>query len=213
MTQTDRQTDKSARSACWEATAFDAEDIARLQDKENLPDFVKEVWGGLEKCPETGRIHFQGAVFCFQQQRFSALKKWLPGAHLATARCAEALKKYCMKEETAVGEKTVIKNVFVPLRCKDLMLMIAREYEYDREGPDVTSEMLFWGAINNILLKNPDYAGQLQNPANKSFFIHTRMTWRQLAAQAPAHPIVLQGEPPSVPPEGAADGEENNSET
>lgn len=106
MAQTDRQID---RSTCWSVTAYN-DDIMTLVDKTNVPDFVKEIYGGEEECPTTGRLHFQGALVLRTQQRMSALKKWLPQTHFEVARNRDALKKYAMKEDTAAGEKVEWSN-------------------------------------------------------------------------------------------------------
>lgn len=105
--RTDGRTNVTARSATWSCTAWDDE-IPLLKDKVNWPIFVAGVAGGLEKCPKSGRIHYQAAVFLNNTQRFAALKKWLPKAHWEPARNRKELLDYCMKKETAVAEKEVI---------------------------------------------------------------------------------------------------------
>lgn len=124
MSKTDRQTD---RGTCWSITAFGAE-IKTLLDKVNVPDYVKEIHGGVERCPETDREHFQGCVVLHTQQRMSALKKWLPTAHLEIARNRDALKKYALKADTAVGQKESWDN---PQRYEQLhewLLKAAKEF-------------------------------------------------------------------------------------
>ena len=74
MPQTDRQTDKAT---WWSLTIYDEKEIAKVEDSDNYPRFVKSISGGMEKCPTTGRLHFQGALQCRSQQRFSAIKDWL----------------------------------------------------------------------------------------------------------------------------------------
>lgn len=121
MSQTARQTDKST---WWSVTAFHPDEIAQLSGNE-FPRFVKKVYGGLEECPETGRQHFQGAIQCHAQQRFSALKNWLKTSHLEVARQAEALVKYAMKEDTAVGQKVETTNTTPYAAMHDLLTQIA----------------------------------------------------------------------------------------
>lgn len=62
-----------------------------------------EVDGQIEK-GENGTSHYQLHVNCRSQQRFSAVKKVFPRAHIEKARSVVALKKYVHKEETRVAE-------------------------------------------------------------------------------------------------------------
>lgn len=96
------------KATLWSVTAFNSE-IELLEAKE-FPDYVKKVYGGREVCPETGTLHFQGMIKCLHQVRLSKLKKWLPTAHLEIARDGDALEKYVMKSETAVGPKRIVEN-------------------------------------------------------------------------------------------------------
>lgn len=108
--QTNKQT--SACSSWWSITAYndELEMLKRLQNEgTGFPDFVVKIVGGEEECPKTKRRHFQGALqtkWC----RFTQIKKWLPTAHIEKAYQKEALQRYCMKEETAVGVKTETEN-------------------------------------------------------------------------------------------------------
>lgn len=95
MAQTDRQTDKTTR---WAFTAFE-EQWGLFRE---MPDIVAE-WGyQTEECPKTGKRHYQGYLRTRTQQRFSALKKVLPGVHLEPARNWDALLAYCKKTDTRV---------------------------------------------------------------------------------------------------------------
>lgn len=61
---------------------------------------VREMWYQTE-IGEKGTRHIQ---MCLNttQQRFSAIKGWLPTAHIELARNKDALKNYCKKSETSV---------------------------------------------------------------------------------------------------------------
>lgn len=120
--KTDRQTDKAM---WWSVTAF-GDEIILLEDKSNYPDFVKEIFGGREICPDTDREHFQGAINCNRQVRMSALKKWLPTSHLEPARNVQALKQYAMKLDTAVDNKHVRVNEIKYQRMSDTCMILAR---------------------------------------------------------------------------------------
>ncbi|WP_445727506.1 hypothetical protein, partial [Flavobacterium sp.] len=95
------------RSGCWSITSYDPQEHDKINGE--LPDFVREVHGGLEECPSTKRIHFQGALVT-KHCRFSQVKKWLPKAHIEPAIKKEALIQYAMKEDTSIGEKKKVVN-------------------------------------------------------------------------------------------------------
>lgn len=97
------------RSTYWAVTAYNAE-IEILEKRIEVPAYIAQIVGGIERCPSTGKLHFQGMLQCKHQIRMSKLKKWLPTANLSVCRDKNALKKYVMKSETAVGEKTVWDN-------------------------------------------------------------------------------------------------------
>lgn len=166
----------------WSVTAFN-EEIELLEGQ--LPEYIRKVYGGREKCPDTGTIHFQGAIQCYDQQRRCKLKTWLKKAHLEPARCKEALKKYAMKEETAIGEKTIRENTTPHYSAHEMCLMLARQTDRQTDG--------FWTRANKILSKTPELAGQLMNPSLRNFFEKTQKTWMDRVA------IVLQQ--PTIVPE------------
>lgn len=162
----DRQTDKAT---WWSITAFDEEEKKQLSG-DSFPPFVVRVYGGLEECPDTKRIHFQGAVQCKGQQRFSAIKKWLPKAHIEAARSADALKKYAMKEETAVSEKKEVVNkaAYVDNQTA-LRLLAAEEISESYEDPDApdfdkSMESKFRVYANRIVYRQPYLVGVMSKP-------------------------------------------------
>lgn len=60
--------------------------------------------GQIEKCPTSGRNHWQGYVRLAKQFRINGLKKLLPGAHFENAKGTEAQNiTYCSKEDTRVS--------------------------------------------------------------------------------------------------------------
>jgi len=175
MSQTARQTDKST---WWSITAFDDGEKEWLGGGK-FPEWVAAVHGGLEKCPDTGREHFQGALQCRSQQRFSAVKKILPKSHIEPAKSAEALRKYCMKAETAVGEKREYTNstpywtaemlqkllAITPVECDATAL--------DRELPKTR----FWSKVRVILATKPYLVGALAKPDTWRIYENTWQVW------------------------------------
>lgn len=102
----------TTRSTWWSITAFNGEAellCASMEGKSEVPTFVKEIHGGMEKCPTTAKEHFQGALHT-EQIRMSQIKKWLPTAHIEKAKNKNALIKYALKADTAVGEKSSMEN-------------------------------------------------------------------------------------------------------
>lgn len=62
-----------------------------------------KVEGQEEKCPTTGKIHYQFWVKT-PQVRMSEVKKIFAGAHIEVARNVKAVQQYCQKEETRSGQ-------------------------------------------------------------------------------------------------------------
>lgn len=154
------------RSTWWSVTAF-ADEISVCEGA--LPDWVKKLYGGREKCETTGREHFQGALQCFEQVRMSKIKSWLPTAHLEPARSVDALKKYAMKEETAVGQKVVKENLHKFYKAHDLCELLARQ--------DSQTDVGYYARVRMVLRKCPELAGQLMNPSLRKFWDETAPVW------------------------------------
>ena len=183
MAKTDRQTDKAT---WWAVTAYN-DDITILENKETYPDWVLKVYGGREQCPSTGTIHFQGAVQCVRQQRFAAMKSWLPTANLKPAIHKECLVKYVMKEETAIGPKNeVVNDHAIPYMTTDILLKTITGYAVTQFGLDpitnepvnlVGTEELWWKCVNMLLMVHPQLAGNFLNKQLMNLWLKTFDTW------------------------------------
>lgn len=91
----------TTKATWWSITINNPTD----EDRELLahpPDFIKQVMGQDER-GEEGTLHIQAALQCKTQQRFSAIKAWLPRAHIEPARNIKALQNYVNKDDTAVA--------------------------------------------------------------------------------------------------------------
>lgn len=175
----------------WSVTAFDDE-IKLCEDTQSWPSFVKKVLGGREVAPTTGRLHFQGMINCARQVRMTQIKSWLPTAHLEPCRDKEALKKYVMKLETATGEKKEIENPHKYMRHVDVMMLIAKHYDWathqlpwdNDQQFKRRSDRLWSQAVTKCVLENPDASGLFANPGNKKFFLTTAQAWFELSLKA-----------------------------
>lgn len=185
MVQTDRQTDKAT---WWSITAFNSE-IERMEDPKTYPPFVLKVYGGRETCPTSGTVHFQGAVQCRSQQRLSAFKKWLPTAHLEAARSDEALKKYAMKQETAVGDKVVRQSPRVYMSMADALTVIGGLCLDFTPNPDTWKQDVkdaYWNAVRQHLRQDKhDDISLFSQPQMIAAWSNTWQVWIERA-------IVLQ---------------------
>jgi len=163
------------KSTWWSVTAFNDE-IAYCENQTNFPPFVKKMYGGREKCPNTGTEHFQGAMQCTQQVRRSQIKSWLKTAHLEPAQKAIALQKYAMKEETAIGEKVerINENPYFSADkiCELIAETVVRNYNQTDRQTD-----RFWFGVRKILTSRPQMAGQLMNPSLRNFYQKTESVW------------------------------------
>jgi len=163
---------KTDKATWWSITAFSEPEIEQLNGKQ-YPDWVLKVYGGMESCPDTGRLHFQGAVQARRQVRFSQVKSWLATAHLEPARSSEALRKYAMKEETAIGEKIERENQTPYYAPGDLLMMLARKArQADRQtkegwhkiNPQCPARPAFVYACEKVMEDNFDLLRAFMNP-------------------------------------------------
>lgn len=200
--KTASQTDKST---WWSVTAY-GDEIALLEST-TLPPEVKKVYGGREECPTTKKIHFQGAVQYTKQVRFSAVKKWLPTSHIEAARQEQALIKYVMKPETAVGEKTVRENATPYYPHNAVCKLLASVADFSSED----DEIMFWTAVNKLLMTHQMLSNILSNSSFKSFWLRTKKTWLFLFRQdSGANSITPR---PAVPEPVDEDGSDSDTES
>lgn len=199
-------------SACWSVTVWEDE-FPLIEDSSNFPSFVTKVYGGREECPSTKKIHFQGAVLCKSQQRFSAIKKWLPTAHIEPARQKDALIKYAMKDDTAVGEKMehrnprefltmakALRKIASYVFCNMEQFVLRQDQYANKHGTKwtmkISMEEDFWWAVNRLLRSEDEENISLySNPQLLRAWIHTHETWRLKYEADKESTIVLQDSP------------------
>ena len=69
-----------------------------------FPDYVRYAIYQREKCPESGRLHYQGYMEFNSPKKIGGLKKWSSTAHFESRRGSrEEARAYCMKEESRVS--------------------------------------------------------------------------------------------------------------
>lgn len=155
-----------------------------LETPEQWPAFVKKVYGGREICPTSGKEHFQGHVQCHTQQRMSALKKWLPTAHLGIVHHLKAHLEYVMKPETASGEKRVVDNPrpFVTDRMAlEKLADVCPQFCDCKTYPDkqlcFDDKEDFWHRVREILIAEPDLCGLYGKPDLYRLWNNTKSVW------------------------------------
>jgi len=147
MAQTDRQTDiskksfgnwppiskeksdtyKETKAIYWMVTGFH-DDISLLEDVNSYPNNLWKVYGGVEKCPTSGREHFQGVLRFRQQVRWRAIRRWLPMSFFEPVKFEHEAVQYALKESTAVGEKKVLTSEAKYYTTEQFVLRLAEEY-------------------------------------------------------------------------------------
>lgn len=187
--RTDGQTqDPQAKSSWWAITSYDQEDEwKRLSDPSTYPSWLKKVYGGEEICPTSGKHHLQ-ITLNTSHIRFTQVKSWLGKSHIEKAIKPAKLIEYCMKKETAAGEKVVRQNPRTFLEFHDLCEHLAyygippayREKAIDMAEtntviPPIT-ESMFWTGVNFIIYQRPDLASSLSK-FNMNFWLKTAETW------------------------------------
>lgn len=192
MPKTDRQTDKVVKGTWWSVTAYNDE-ITVLENKDTFPEWVLKVYGGRELCPTTNRVHFQGAIQCVRQQRFSAFKTWLPTAHLEVAHHKDCLQKYAMKEETAIGEKKEVTNPHaVPYMTVPMVLYEITKWLMFTHGTNLqeyASEEFWWLAVNDLLMRHPQLAFHFLNKQLLNLWLKTIPAWKHNVSTKEGLPV------------------------
>ena len=138
----------------------------------------------MEKCPTTGRLHFQGALQCRSQQRFSAIKDWLPTTHIESARKPPVvLKNYAMKQETAVGPKEVRENQRKFLSMADALTIIGGLSLDFIPKPDTYKQDIkdaYWSAVRQHLRQDKhEDISLFSQPQMIAAWSHTWEVWRE----------------------------------
>ncbi len=168
------------RSTWWIITAYD-KNIEIVENNATYPKCVKSVYGGREQCPTSGRIHYQGAVECHGQQRAAFFRDWLPGVHFEVAKNKDAVKKYCLKEDTAIGNKGVIVNPEEYMTMDKGMMYLA-EMSLEKDTDPTNEE--YWDLVNMAIRNRPKLISMYAAPAFRTAWNQTRRTWRALVLQA-----------------------------
>lgn len=170
----------SIRASWWSITINNPTEEDRTRLREH-PSFVKMLKYQDEEGKE-GTLHIQGAVQT-AQVRASAMKVWLPRAHIEVARDKQALLKYVEKAETAVaGTQVVVKADYLAMDSALLAIAINRpsytEFKYSHRPKEHEFESWeYWRAVNEILQEKPKMVGLFTNPQLLRAWIHTRSVW------------------------------------
>lgn len=87
-----------AQNRHWQITDYEVSDEPYV-----IPQYGDYTVGQVERCPDTGKLHWQ--LYCYTRTKLSvkAFKKWYPTVHFEIARNPEALRNYGQKEETRVA--------------------------------------------------------------------------------------------------------------
>lgn len=206
MSQTDRQTDNidpQAKSTWWILTSFPQDQVDKLKDVSTYPEWLCKVYGGLEMCPDTGRTHFQGALQCRRQVRYSTIHQWLGHSWFRPAKAAEAARKYAMKSETAIEDKQVRENPTPYYTAQNIMELLGQTYRDNREeadqyvGEGMKPAMQYWFLVRCILEKDRSKVQIFMNPTIEKVWTNTAGVWKSA-------PLLLQAQTDSDSSEASA---------
>lgn len=175
------------RASLWSITINNPTEEDRKALREH-PSFVKMV-KYQDEVGEEGTLHIQGAVQT-GQVRFSAIKKWLPRAHIEVARNKQALLNYVEKTDTALPNTHVV--IQADYLTMDAALKKIAEHQMDygewlktasssKAAKDRCFEKEeFWAAVRRILLEMPKAVGLFTNPQLERAWVNTRSVWIEL---------------------------------
>lgn len=178
------------RASWWSITINNPteEDRNRLA-KQNLPSFVKSI-RCQDEVGDEGTLHIQGAVNT-TQTRFSAMKLWLPRAHIEVARNREALLNYVQKQETAVaGTRQVVIQADYLTMDKALLAIASHQMDFtewfntesleNKRKDHAFEKQEYWRAVRLILQNQPKAVGLFTNPQLERAWVNTRGVWIDL---------------------------------
>lgn len=211
----------TTKGSHWSITINNPAETDRQALKDH-PTFVKKVVCQ-DEVGDNGTLHIQGYVQT-TQTRFSALKKWLPRAHIEIAKNPQALLQYVRKEETAVaGTQQEHKNEYLSMdkallrvaRAKDL-IQFEMNFEKYMENPKKEIKREFWACVCHVLADQPEAVGLFTNPQLERAWINTRDVWINLyskskvleenAPRPEVRPSQEAESPPSAPCDETQDG-------
>jgi len=123
----------SDRATCWSITINNP----TPDDDECINLANQKGWktvGQIEKGEKDGTLHYQ-MMLRTPQVRFSAVKKMFPRAHIEVARQPVALLNYVTKEETRVGDLSVLSDKY-PSLSKYWTLVLGELNDGTKDGLD-----------------------------------------------------------------------------
>ena len=159
--QTDRQTDKTPRTAThWNTAVYDEGVGFKCQWSclDKLPDFIKEMHKKEEICPTTGRHHFQIHIVCHRQVTGKQMSSWIKHTKwsplLGRDHIANSI-AYIYKQDTAApGAVPVSVKGTDYLRIHELLLEVAKDFEYLAVPKDVSHPSVLVAQVEQYLFKN-----------------------------------------------------------
>lgn len=124
-------------TAFWSFTINNYSPAQLMLVRQGYPDYCREIVHTLE-VGEEGTPHIQGWIKLLRQQRFSFVKKLLPGAHLKPLTCAEYVentKQYAQKQDVTAESVSVHKfndpQHTIESVVRKVMIEIAKMMEYE----------------------------------------------------------------------------------
>lgn len=205
-------TSTSDRSKHWAVTTFDQNDMTSLNSLDRFPHWLKTRYGGKESTLD-GKPHLQIHLECKTQQRFAAIKKWLPKSHIEIARAPEASIKYALKPESAIGPKETIENTRVYLSMAQALTIIGRHSgevdlvsemrRLDLKNPKDVLKRRYWTAVRDHCSRIPEDISLFSQPQMLAAWVNTHETWVAHGKRS----IVLQSAPEPSTTAAAAVGE------
>lgn len=152
-------------------------------DNTKMPRFIRKIYGGKEQCPTTGRVHLQLA-FNTQHIRDTQMRALLPGVHVQAARNKDDVVRYCMKLDTAAGEKTVVENGTPYYTCDMLCLELAKHWPTEEQALEYKykkTDDIYWHCVRAIVDDKPQLMGNFLNAQLRTAWCKTSAIWRKKA--------------------------------
>lgn len=182
----------TVRGSWWLGTLNNPTELDRQTIHGPAPRWLRMV-KGQDEIGENGTLHIQFALNT-RQVRLSAIKEWLPRAHLEVARNANAVANYVSKDRTAVANSQFEHNYVSENANKtmaDIMIMLAEVAQLEDTAkklktldvsnklpkPDDVYKAEYWSCVELLLGQDENLVGLLTQPQYERSWVKTRRVW------------------------------------
>lgn len=173
------QKQMSVKSTRWAFTAYEGQwDLFKEK-----PELIKWWIWNHEKCPTSGRDHYQGCFITVRQMREKQVRDILPGVHVKVARNWDALVNYCKKPETRVEggnhhhEDISRRTIAMDEALIKVAVYRNRDVSFTFERYTELAQREYDDAVGSILTEDSSLVGLYAQPIFRNAYVKWRAVW------------------------------------